>query len=452
MWFVSRYFSRHGQRVLSILLFLIVLTGVLYWILKFVNPFNPTHTEGIIGTYTVEKLPARVTNLVSVGLTRVNSEGNFEPQLATWTVDEEGKTYTFTLKDNTFWQDGKKVVTSDLVIAIEGVTINYPNEKTIEFKLNEPFSPFPSLLSKPIFRKNTLVGAGKYKIKKLETQSQNVSQVKLESLEKNLPNVDFNFYHTEDSALTALKLGQVDAIYGVFNHKPSDTWPNWQVEKVPAYNKIVTIFFNTKDQFLTKEARLALNYLIDRSKYEHTLATSTISPTSWAYNPELKHFEKNVEKANELVKDLNLENQKVILSTLPQFESVANMIANDWRKLLIEVEVKVVGQFEENYQVFLAGQEFPIDPDQYTLWHSTQKTNITKLSSPRIDKLLEDGRKLVDPNERKQKYHDFQKVLIDESPAIFLYFPDNYFISRRKVTKNVDRISTAYPNFKTISD
>ncbi len=73
----------------------------------------------------------------------------------------------------------------------------------------------------------------------------------------------------------------------------------------------------------------------------------------------------------------------------------------------------------------------PRDPDQYTLWHSGQKNNITKYKNLRIDKLLEDGRKTVDLDERKTIYADFQKYLIDDVPAVFLYFPTEYQIKRK---------------------
>jgi len=77
--------------------------------------------------------------------------------------------------------------------------------------------------------------------------------------------------------------------------------------------------------------------------------------------------------------------------------------------------------------------EFPVlsDPDQYTLWHSSHDTNITKYKNLRIDKLLEDGRQVIDLEERQKIYADFQKYLLDDMPAIFLYFPYTFTISRK---------------------
>ena len=76
--------------------------------------------------------------------------------------------------------------------------------------------------------------------------------------------------------------------------------------------------------------------------------------------------------------------------------------------------------------------DFPVlnDPDQYTLWHSRQPTNITNYKNLRIDKLLEDGRQTSNQNDRKIIYNDFQKYLIDDMPAIFLYFPYTFSLTR----------------------
>jgi len=52
------------------------------------------------------------------------------------------------------------------------------------------------------------------------------------------------------------------------------------------------------------------------------------------------------------------------------------------------------------------------------------------LDDKKIDKLLEDGRTTIDQKERRLIYFDFQKSLLEELPAIFLYFPNRYQVSR----------------------
>ena len=76
-----------------------------------------------------------------------------------------------------------------------------------------------------------------------------------------------------------------------------------------------------------------------------------------------------------------------------------------------------------------------MDPDQYTLWHSGQMNNITNYKNLRIDKLLEDGRQTVDIQSRIKIYADFQKYLLDDAPATFLYFPDIYTVTRNSAAQ-----------------
>jgi len=45
---------------------------------------------------------------------------------------------------------------------------------------------------------------------------------------------------------------------------------------------------------------------------------------------------------------------------------------------------------------------------------------------------LEDGRKIINEDDRKVKYFDFQKALLEEAPAIFLYFPKYSIVYLKK--------------------
>ena len=68
-----------------------------------------------------------------------------------------------------------------------------------------------------------------------------------------------------------------------------------------------------------------------------------------------------------------------------------------------------------------------IDP----FWHSTQTaTNITGYANVKIDKLLEDGRQELDPAKRKSIYADFQRYLTEDVPAIFMYYPNSFTVTR----------------------
>ncbi|HZQ29904.1 MAG TPA: hypothetical protein VFA93_02405, partial [Patescibacteria group bacterium] len=119
------------------------------------------------------------------------------------------------------------------------------------------------------------------------------------------------------------------------------------------------------------------------------------------------------------------------LKTLPKYKNVAQRIKESFKAIGVNADVEVVSSVPQNYQIFLGDYNVSKDPDQYPLWHSGQPSNITGYKSLRIDKLLEDGRQVVDMDSRKKIYSDFQKYLLDDSPATFLYFPYYYTVSKR---------------------
>ena len=117
---------------------------------------------------------------------------------------------------------------------------------------------------------------------------------------------------------------------------------------------------------------------------------------------------------------------------MPNLLKTAEKIAEEWRNIGMTVEIEVVTSVPQDYEAFLATVDIPKDPDQYSLWHSTQTgTNISRFKNPRIDKLLEDGRTELDQEARKKIYLDFQRFIVEDVPAIFLYHPTFYTVTRK---------------------
>ncbi|EKD90004.1 MAG: Extracellular solute-binding protein, family 5 [uncultured bacterium] len=132
---------------------------------------------------------------------------------------------------------------------------------------------------------------------------------------------------------------------------------------------------------------------------------------------------------------------EIILTATPNLEEVGKEIIGSWKKLGFDAKLRVESGIPQNFQALLITQSIPIDPDQYFLWHGTQtKTNLTRYNSKRVDKDLEDGRKIVTEEERKEKYFDFQKTLLEDTPATFLYFPKYNIVYLKKVEPLLEKI------------
>lgn len=77
------------------------------------------------------------------------------------------------------------------------------------------------------------------------------------------------------------------------------------------------------------------------------------------------------------------------------------------------------------------------DPDIYSVWHSSMAVegglNFTRYKNTELDDLLERGRRLVVPEERKPIYDRVQQILHDEVPYCFLYVPKSLPIVQARV-------------------
>ncbi len=405
-----------------------------------VTPFlinAKTEKIGLIGSYTPERLPQSITNLISNGLTKPTPEGLFEPALAeSWETPDKGKTWIFHLKENVYWQDGSKIKSVDINYQFSDVEQEKPDEKTIIFKLKNPFSPFPSVVSRPIF-KNGLLGTEEWQVKKINLRGSAVQEMEIVNKKNKLKRI-YKFFPTEDTLKLAFKMGKVDKIIDIIDPNPFDKWTAAKVDSKIDYEEIVTLFFNTQDSVLSeKNIRQALYYAINREELGKEKAFSPIIPTSWAHNSLVKTYDYDPEKAKKIINSLPQEVKdklSIKISTTNSLFPQAEKISKMWQEIGIKAEVSVFNTIPDTYQALLVIFQPPTDPDQYSIWHSTQEsTNYSKLKNPRIDALLEQGRSILDLEERLKIYLDFQRFLLEDASAAFLYHPTYYTISRKKL-------------------
>lgn len=401
--------------------------------------FIQGETIGVVGRFTTDTLPQDIQSEISVGLTTVDYAGNAGSGIAeSWQPDSEGRIWVFRLGDYK-WQDGTKIQAYDINYQFSDVTSEVLDNKTIKFVLKEPFSPFPAIVSRPIFKKG-LLGAGTWKVVKISfATGDHVSSLKLVNINNDQVRT-YKFYPTEEVARTGFKLGEVDQLKDIVDPKDIVQWKNVTVAEQKHRGRYVGIFINNQDPLLSgKNVRQALSYAVDKDKFEQELAISPLSPDSWAYNPQVKPYSYSPERAKELIKNLPEEQRKdltVRLVTTPTLLPLADKIKEDWDAVGFDTQVQVSNSLPRDFQTLLAIQVIPSDPDQYSFWHSTQtETNITNYrnsrESQRIDKLLEDGRKTLKSDERRAIYLDFQRFLVEDSPVIFLFHPTTYTITRQ---------------------
>lgn len=433
-WLTQVFIKKHANIILkSTGIILAILTGIIIFARYLPTP-KATIKIGRIGKYTLATIPQDIESQIGEGLVTVTRSGEITGALASsWKIEDDGKRYTFTLNPNKIWHDGTTLKSDDITYNFTDVEVTR-GDGTIIYSLREPFAPFMQAMTKPVLKKDTLGTLGAR-----ITDYQLVSGGTLQTLtlETNNTRIIYKFYPTENSALTAYKLGEVNML-DTLSTIPQDLAKD-QSSTIIAQDgdKIAALFINNSDTLLSsKTTRQGLAYAIPDKSFGKVRALSPISRSSWAYNDLVKDYEYDESRAKTLfTQDVkNPSEVKIELKTMLPYLDVAESIASSWRQVLgIMVDVKVVSSVNSDYQIILADFTPPKDPDQYTLWHSTQATNFTKYSNLKVDKLLEDGRRTLDQKLRKDLYSDFQRFLLEDSPSIFLFETEKFALSRKKV-------------------
>ncbi len=425
------FWKKHRRIFFSAFLGGIILAVSLPPLARLWQKTRPPQKIGLIGKYTAATLPEEILGQISQGLVNLTADGSVVPALAeNWEVENDGKLYRFHLKKGLFWHDGTPFSSAEINFNFSDVSVKKTDALTLEFELKEAFSPFPNALTSPLFKKG-LLGVGETKVKTLKRNGQIVEEIIL--IGPDHSRRSFRFYPNETALRTAFKLGEINLVEEINDPGELRTWPGVKIQEKVKNDQLVALIFNTQiEPFAQKFFRQSLAYALKKDWSQR--AFGPISPLSWAYNPNLKQYQYSLEKAQEMLKKAFEGNQpaeiNLKITTFSSLFPVAEQIKTDWEALGIQTEIEVVGVIPENFQVLLVTENIPADPDQYLLWHSTQPGNLSRLKSPQIDRLLEEGRQTADPEKRKEIYADFQRFLVEDAPVVFLYHPTVYRLSR----------------------
>lgn len=441
-WLIKAYIKKLGKRIILFFSFGLLVFFILLLVVRYFNPKIPVGNKesiGIVGAYTLNSLPTSIMSDLSKGLTLISQDGTVKPGVSKqWKIENNGKRYIFTLQKNIKYSDGTPFDSNSINYNFSDAKVTKPDKYTIIFDLKESFSPFLTTISRPIFKKG-YAGLGNFKIKDINLNGNFVESLNLSDIKDQTIIKSYHFYPTQDALKMAFLLGEIskakgllDTTYKRFNF---NSFPNVFIEKKINYEVLATVFYNTRDPNLSdKKIRSALSYAVPDEFSSGKRSFNPYPASVWAYaeqytrGQDITHAKLLLSSSNNASASASINLQ---IKTFARYEKTAKIVSKEWEKLGVKSKIEVVNEVPSNFQVFVGDFHVPKDPDQYMLWHSSQDSNITNLENKRIDKLLEDGRKTTDFNARKKIYEDFQKYLLDDSPATFLYFPYEYEITRK---------------------
>ncbi|HAF01541.1 MAG TPA: peptide-binding protein [Methylophilaceae bacterium] len=220
-------------------------------------------------------------------------------------------------------------------------------------------------------------------------------------------------------------------------------------------NSYTYMGFNLKHKpFDDTRVRKAINYAIDKQEIIDGvylgLGINIASPykpgTRWS-NPDLQPYPYNPDKARALLKEAGFKDDngdgilerdgkpfafEIVTNQNKEREKSAVLIQRRLKEIGIDVKIRAVewasfiSRFIKtgDFDVVVLGWGLGLDPDQYNIWHSSQQApgqfNFIGYNNPTVDKLLEQGRTELNPDKRQKIYHEFAKVLLEDSPIVYL--------------------------------
>ncbi len=450
---------------------------------------SPTNLDPRVG---IDGQSERIDSLIFDYLLSRGDNLDVAPGLAErWEIPDP-LTYIFHLHHGVRFHDGRPLTSRDVKWTFDSLLtgklrsprtatyrfvdhIDAPDDHTAIFHLKEPFTPLLWNLSNgavgivPYGSGSEVtahpIGSGPFKFVSAETDKEVIVERNDDYWGDKAKLVRVRFAVVPDATTRALELrkGSGDA---TINALTPDTVaalerdPSLAVERAPG-TVLAYLGFNLRDPILKDvRVRQAIAYALDRRpmieylwRGEAQPARSILPPQSWAYDGDVPLYDHDPEKARKLLdaagyfltngvrfhitmKTSTDENTRLMVAVMQQQLREVG-IALDIRSFEFATFFNDVthGTFQMYGLRWIGGNE---DPDIFEYaFHSAKfppnGANRGFYSDPRVDALIDQARREVDPAVRKPIYAEIQIILAEDLPSIDLWYLDNVLVHNKRV-------------------
>lgn len=358
----------------------------------------PQQLNPLLSDPARDPVAADLRALLFDGLMRIGADGLPEPALAqSWNVDDTGQIYTFTLRGDVTWHDGKPLTVADALFTLRAiqnrafagdptvsavwrdVLVDQVGERAIRCKLAAPFAPFLSLATFPILPAHLLgdrtpaewlnapfnqrpIGTGPYQLTELTTERALLTaNPRYFGGRPFIDSLEMRFFANAQAARTALTRGEIQGM-GVVGAADTLNLPRGVVRHAIPLDSAVILGFNLRQAPLSDQGlRRALAEGLDKDLLiKQTLdgqaarLDTPILPGWWAAVEHPDWYAPNQQRAADALTDLGYtvgpDGQRsrdgkplalpLITADDPDRVAVANEIARQWGQLGVRVEVQ----------------------------------------------------------------------------------------------------------------
>jgi peptide/nickel transport system substrate-binding protein len=404
------------------------------------------------------------------GLVRIDHDGKIQPQLAeSWTISDDGKTYTFKLHSGVSFHDGEAFDSSVAKFALDRArgdasvnpqkrfftsidTIDTPDATTLVIKLKQPAGSLLYWLGWPASvmvapksaenNKTTPVGTGPFKFvnwakgDKVELARNDAYWDSSASIQ--LEKATFRFITDPQAQAAALKAGDVDAFpeFGAPELMHSFGGDKRLVTVIGNTElKVVAGMNNTRKPFDDKRVRQALMMAVDRSAVIEgawsgygTAIGSHYTPNDRAYVDMTGTYPYDPEKAKALLAEAGYANGLTFTIKAPQM-AYSQRTSQVLQAMFAEIGVTMNIETTEfpakwvsdvlkgaDYDMTIVAHAEPMDIDIYS-----RDPYYFNYRNPAFNEIIRNVEMTPDIAQQDALYEDAQEILAKDVPALFLF-------------------------------
>ncbi len=444
-------------------------------------------------TSTTSSSSARIMQLVYDTL--VVKDANFEivPSLATFEPPERDnfKRFTFHLRPGVVFHNGKPLTSADVKYTFDSLLdpafkspirgsvdkitqIETPDPLTVIFHANEPFYAFmgnlPAIGIIPegagVEMSSAPVGSGPFKFISY-TEGDGVRLEANQSYWGGAPRiarVQIRVIPDNSTRQAALMSGEVDLAYNAqFDPETVRALSQRSDIQVVVANgaNIGYLGLNLSSPKLqNQKLRKAIAYAIDRDVIIHELlrdqarkADAIMPPEHWAYNPNITVYNHDPERARALLDEAGLIDPdgdgpeprvrlSILTSTAQLPRNIAVIMQDQLRSVGIQLDIvslELATMFSRlskaDYELYyLIGLGFNQSTDVFQFVYKTGGVqNRMRYSNPQVDAWIDEAARLTERAAQKEVYWKIQKTISEDLPQIYLWYPANVLVARKRV-------------------
>ena len=404
------------------------------------------------------------------GLVKPNSNGELIPAIASeYSVDEEGKVYTFTLRDGVTFHNGEAVTVEDVKASIErnaGIgdgealvaafsnieSVDTPDDKTVVITLATPDTDFISNMTVAILPADHLdetatdpIGTGPYKYVSRSPQE----NIILEAYDGYwgekafIKNVEFKVIADPDTIVMNLESGAIDMFPRVTSVQAGQLSDKFNVLE-GTMNLVQAVYLNNDVEPLNDvRVRQALCYAVDKQEIMDFMADgkgtaigSSMFPAFGKYYMEELNdvYTTDLDKAKELLEEAGYPNGFDLKITIPsnyeQHVQTGEVIKEQFAKIGVNVELELV-EWNTWLSDVYSGRQYEatvVGVDASTLsarallarFVSDAGNNFINFKSEAYDEAYNKALASIDDAEQTKYYKECETILTNEAANVYI--------------------------------